>query len=66
MVRYDFVNLGRQGDYIDYTYHKHFSKPFDWLAFNLALVEEQASEELIINLRAPYRRHSWPQREFPG
>ncbi|WP_187270977.1 transposase [Neolewinella aurantiaca] len=52
--RHNFVNLGRQGDFIEYTYRKHFDKPFDWLAFNLILVKEQASDELIIGVDPSY------------
>ncbi len=48
--RYNFVNLGRQGEYTEYTYRKHFDKAFDWLAFNLTIVQQQASDELIIGL----------------
>jgi len=52
--RYNFVNLGRQGNFIEYTYRKHFDKPFDWLAFNLELVKEQASNDLIIGVDPSY------------
>lgn len=48
--RYNFVNLGRQGKYIEYTYRKHFEKSFDWLAFNITMVSQQASNDLIIGL----------------
>jgi len=48
--RYNFVNLGRQGEYCEFTYRKHFAKGFDWLAFNMAIVGEQASNDLIIGI----------------
>lgn len=48
--RYNFVNLGRQGEYTEYTYRKHFDKAFDWLAFNMTIVQQQASDDLIIGL----------------
>ncbi|MEM9897507.1 MAG: transposase [Bacteroidota bacterium] len=48
--RHNFINLGRQGIYGEYTYRKHFAKPFDWLAFNKSMVQEQASADLIIGV----------------
>ncbi|TXF80797.1 transposase, partial [Neolewinella aurantiaca] len=48
--RFNFVNLGRQGNYIDFTYRKHFERPFDWLAFNTVMIAEQASDDVIIGL----------------
>ncbi len=52
--RYNFINLGRQGDFVEFTYRKHFDQPFDWLVFNLALVNNHSSEDLIIGLDPYY------------
>lgn len=46
--RYNFVNLGRQGAYSEYTFRKHFEKPFDWLAFNLEIVSQNADMDRLI------------------
>lgn len=52
--RYNFVNLGRQSEYHEYSLRKHFERPFDWLAFNRLIVEQQASDDLIIGLDPSY------------
>jgi hypothetical protein len=52
--RHNFVNLARQGDYNDFTYRKHFGRRFDWLAFNLELVKQQAGTNLIIAFDSSY------------
>lgn len=33
--RRNFVYLGRQGEYTDFTYRKHFTKRMDWLALRI-------------------------------
>ena len=52
--RHNFINFGRQGDYTEFTYRKHFAKRMDWLAFNLELVDRYASPHRIIALDPSY------------
>lgn len=52
--RRNFVNLGRQGAYTEFTYRKHFAKRMDWLAFNLQLVDNHAGPNRIIALDPSY------------
>ena len=52
--RHNFVNFGRQGEYTEFTYRKHFAKRMDWLAFNLALLERYAGPDRIIALDPSY------------
>ena len=64
--RYNFVNLGRQGEYCEFTYRKHFAKGFDWLAFNMAIVGEQASNDLIIGIDPSFIPKSGKHTEGVG
>ena len=48
--RRNVVNLGRQGEYTEFTYWKHFAKRMDWLAFNMQLVDDHAGPNRIIAL----------------
>jgi len=52
--RRNFVNLGRQGEYTEFTYRKHFAKRMDWLAFNMQLVDDHAGPNRIIALDPSY------------
>jgi hypothetical protein len=52
--RYNFVNLGRQGGYTEYTYRKHFQKGFDFLTFNIHLVEQYLSQDRILAFDPSY------------
>ena len=52
--RYNFTNLARYGKYHEATYRRNFAKPFDWLGFNLQLVEQYLSADRIIALDPSY------------
>lgn len=52
--RYNFLNLARQGDYCEYTYRKHFQKGFDFLTFNLQLMDQSLSQDRIIAFDPSY------------
>ena len=54
LSRHNFINFGRQGDYTEFTYRKHFAKRMDWLLFNLELVDRYASHNRIIALDPSY------------
>lgn len=52
--RYNFLNLGRQGEYGEYTYRKHFAKSFNWLEFNSQLVCTHIGKNCIIAIDPTY------------
>lgn len=52
--RHNFVNFGRQGEYTEFTYRKHFAKRMDWLLFNRELVDRYAGPKRIIALDPSY------------
>ncbi|MBC6992827.1 transposase, partial [Lewinella lacunae] len=52
--RRNFVNLGRQGEYSEFTYRKHFGKRMDWLGFNRELSEPFLGPNRIIALDPSY------------
>ena len=56
--RYNFVNLARQGDYSEYTYRKHFQRGFDFLTFNLHLMDQYLGQDRIIAFDPSYVRKS--------
>ena len=52
--RYTFTNLARQGGLREDTYRQHFGRDFDFLGFNLALVQQYLGAERIIALDPCY------------
>lgn len=46
--RLNFKQMSRQGGKNEKSYRYQFEKHFDWLRFNIVLVKEQCSKELII------------------
>ncbi|WP_164891106.1 transposase [Botryobacter ruber] len=52
--RFNFTNLSRWGLFNELTYRQHFSKTFDFLAFNSALVMAHCSAELAITFDPSY------------
>jgi len=48
--RHNFTNLARYGRHQECTYRKHFARSFDWLAFNLKLVQSHLSSDRILAL----------------
>lgn len=52
--RHNFVNLGRHGDYTEFTYRKHFQRPVDWLAANTDLAVRFCGPRRIIALDPTY------------
>jgi len=52
--RFNFLQMGREGDYHEQTYRNNFSKSFDFLRFNLHLVNNQCSKDIIIGFDPSY------------
>lgn len=46
--RHNFENLARQSDYNEGTFRNNYSKSFDFLSFNQALIRRYCTEELVI------------------
>ena len=45
--RFNFMQMGREGIYNEQTYRNNFEKDFDYLAFNISLVQRCGSGEVI-------------------
>lgn len=52
--RFNFLQMGREGEYHEQTYRNNFSKSFDFLGFNLHLVNTQCSKDIIIGFDPSY------------
>jgi len=46
--RHNFLQMSREGSLNEKSYRLQFEKEFDWLEFNVALVKEYSSEEVIL------------------
>ena len=46
--RYNFSNMARWGHHIEGTYRENYSRPFDWLRFNVTLAKQSLSSDLAI------------------
>ena len=52
--RVNFTNLARYSPHCESTYRNNFAAPFDWLTFNIHLVDTYLSEQRIIALDPSY------------
>ena len=52
--RVNFVQLGRYGDYCEQRYRQQFKKEFDFLDFNMDLVQEHCSNDLVLAFDPSY------------
>ena len=52
--RYNFTHLARYGEHDEATYRRNYAKDFDWLTFNLELVERYLSADRIVALDPSY------------
>jgi hypothetical protein len=52
--RFNFMNLGRYGQFNEVTYRQHFSKGFDFMGFNQGLITAHCSKERIITFDPSY------------
>lgn len=56
--RFNFLQMGREGQYHEQSYRNNFSKYFDFLRFNIELVNSKSSGNLIIAFDPSYIRKS--------
>jgi len=56
--RFNFQQMGREGEYNEQTYRNNFEKEFDFMEFNKRLIQEYCSEELIIAFDPSYIKKS--------
>ena len=56
--RINFLQLGRYGKYNECTYRKGFERDFDFLRFNILLVEQYCSSERILGFDPTYLEKS--------
>ena len=52
--RFNFLQMGREGEYHEQTYRNNFEKGFDFITFNSHLLDEISSGELIIAFDPSY------------
>lgn len=52
--KYNFINMARYGSYTEQTYRNQMSKPFDWAGFNMNLIQQSCSRELILAFDPSY------------
>lgn len=52
--KYNFINMSRYGLYTEQTYRNQMNKPFDWGAFNVNLIQQSCSKELILAFDPSY------------
>ena len=46
--KYNFINMARYGLYTEQTYRNQMNKPFGWAEFNMNLIKQSCSDELIL------------------
>ncbi|HHH53891.1 MAG TPA: hypothetical protein ENK91_09550 [Bacteroidetes bacterium] len=59
--RFNFMQMGREGDYNEQTYRNNFEKPFDFLKFNTELVKHHTSKHVILVFDPSYITKSGKQ-----
>lgn len=52
--KFNFMNLSRYGIFNEATYRQHFSKAFDFMAFNQSLITTHCSKQRIITFDPSY------------
>lgn len=52
--RYNFLNMSRYGSYSEQSYRNNFEKEFNFLAFNVELINQSCSRHLIIAFDPSY------------
>ena len=52
--RVNFVQLGRYGDYCEQRYRQQFEKEFDFLDFNMDIVHDHCSDDLVLAFDPSY------------
>jgi hypothetical protein len=46
--KYNFMNMARYGEYNEKTYRSQMEQSFDWAGFNMELIRDHCSDELIM------------------
>lgn len=64
--RYNFLNMGRQGEYTEQTYRNNFEKEFDFLKFNELLIRSSCSDHRINAFDPSYLRKAGKCTPFLG
>lgn len=64
--RFNFLQMSREGKYNEQTYRNNFGRAFDFLRFNIDLVERSCSEERIIAFDPSYITKSGKHTEGLG
>lgn len=52
--RFNFLQMGREGEYSEQTYRNNFEKSFDFLRFNKELIKQNTSGDMIIAFDPSY------------
>lgn len=52
--RFNFLQMSREGMYNEQSYRNNFSRPFDFLRFNIELINSQCSQDIIIAFDPSY------------
>ena len=64
--RYNFLNMGRYGNYSEQSYRNNFSGEFDFVSFNIELVKQCCSTHLIVAFDPSYIPKSGKETEHLG
>lgn len=64
--KYNFINIARYGKYTEQTYRNQMSKPFDWAEFNINLIQQSCSNELILAFDPSYMPKSGKKTAHVG
>ena len=59
--RHNFLQMSREGSRNEKSFRYQFEKKFDWLSFNLNLVKEHSSREVLIGFDPSFIRKSGKQ-----
>lgn len=59
--RFNFMQMGREGKYNEQTYRNNFEKPFDFSKFNIKMIKQKSSKNLIISFDPSYISKSGKQ-----
>ncbi len=64
--KYNFINMARYGSFTEQTYRNQMSKPFDWAGFNMNLIQQSCSDELILAFDPSYMPKSGKKTAHVG
>lgn len=64
--RYNFLNMSRYGAYSEKSYRNNFFKKFDFMKFNVELVKQTCSGQIVIAFDPSYIPKSGKETEHLG